>query len=63
MEASRRPDGSLTHGASSETTMNSGLGAIAVYLRRHGLGNRRDLLPKEAKAPQKAFKTYEPGWT
>jgi hypothetical protein len=31
-------------------------------LSRHGLGNLRDLLPKEAKAPQKAFKTYEPGW-
>jgi hypothetical protein len=31
-------------------------------LRRHGVGNLRDLLPKEAKAPRKAFKTYEPGF-
>jgi transposase-like protein len=26
------------------------------------VGNLRDLLPKEAKAPRKAFKTYEPGF-
>jgi hypothetical protein len=45
-----------------QTTMNSGLGAIAVYLRRHGVGNLRALLPKEAKAPRKTFKTYESGW-
>jgi hypothetical protein len=31
-------------------------------LRRHGLGNLRDRLPKEAKAPRKAFKAYEPGF-
>jgi hypothetical protein len=31
-------------------------------LRRHGLGNLRDLLPKETKAPRKTFKAYEPGF-
>jgi hypothetical protein len=31
-------------------------------LRRHGLGNLRDLLPKEVKAPRKVFKEYEPGF-
>lgn len=31
-------------------------------LRRHGVGNLRDLIPKEAKAPSKAFKAYAPGF-
>jgi transposase-like protein len=31
-------------------------------LRRHGLGNLRDLLPKEVKAPRKTFKAYEPSF-
>jgi transposase InsO family protein len=31
-------------------------------LRRHGVGNLRELLPKEAELPRKAFKTYEPGF-
>jgi transposase InsO family protein len=31
-------------------------------LRRHGVGNLRDLIPKEVKAPRKVFKAYEPGF-
>lgn len=31
-------------------------------MRRHGVGNLRELLPKQAKAPRKAFKDYEPGF-
>jgi hypothetical protein len=31
-------------------------------LRRHGVGNLRDLLPKESKVPAKAFKHYDPGF-
>jgi hypothetical protein len=31
-------------------------------LRRHGVGNLRELMPKEAKAPAKAFKSCEPGF-
>jgi hypothetical protein len=31
-------------------------------LHRHGLGNLRDLLSKETKAPRKTFKAYEPGF-
>lgn len=31
-------------------------------LRRHGVGNLRDLRPKEAKAPVKVFKDYAPGY-
>lgn len=31
-------------------------------LRRHGVGNLRELMPKEAKAPVKAFKSYAPGF-
>jgi phage gp36-like protein len=31
-------------------------------LRRHGVGNLRDLLPKETKAPVKVFKDYAPGF-
>jgi transposase InsO family protein len=31
-------------------------------LSRHGVGNLRDLLPKEAKSPAKGFNSYEPGF-
>jgi hypothetical protein len=31
-------------------------------LRRHGVGNLRDLIPKQARVPRKAFKAYAPGF-